>query len=438
MVVAKKLAVLYSPPLYKHGVLERGTHNSELLYLGQHLFDNGYSVILQDNFASPEDDKHLAETIKHLNPEVLIVNIWKNEYLLNGLWETIFSNLSEIKSEVPSTKIICIGSLPSLLGECIVESYPFVDAIVDQLSISSRNKPTNQILEYIKTYFSEFPKLTKEFLNHLNPKYSSDNTISLYSSRGCTKHCSFCSYNNHLRGWNSRDSADLIDDMTLFNETFGIERFALSDSNFGTNIKTNKERANAMLASKPDSLKNLRLSLNISTEGLDEELIDTFSQIGVKGIMMGIESFDAQTRKKLFSKNTDINQARVVIGLLQDYEINPILSHILFHPWLTMDKLKLELQGIESFGPHLFVHFLSASKLQIIPNTPIEQIIERSGLLLRKGIYREFDFSDEHVKLIYLSLYSYFKENYQGVAHSNNSLAALKAKEWSLAKTLVF
>lgn len=426
--------LLYSPPFRKKGVYVNGTVDSELIYLGSYLFDKGYNVKIVDGYFIG-NDVYLVNHIQNNN--FLIVDIWKNEYLLEGLWEEVFDKLDKVKKSNPNIKVICIGSISSLLSSEILARYDFIDYVAGQASVDSRSGKNELIASEIQSYYSSFPELSQGFISSLVLDLSESSTVSLISSRGCQKKCSFCSYNAHLTNWKERPIAKLAQDIALFNVTFGASKFALSDNNFGINISDNKKRIQILR----DELKQARLSpqlaLNISPDGLDKELLDLFAETGVTTVLLGVESFSSATRKKLYNKYINIDNLIDHVIYMQKLNIKPVLSHILFHPFLSLSDLKYELSWIKQFGPHLFPHFLVNSKLQIIPNTPIEKQIHAKGLLVSDGMNRDFRFQFKEVENLFNLLKLFFDGNYQSHNSSIDELASLRQKEWRLVTSLV-
>jgi hypothetical protein len=435
-------AVLYAPSLQKSGIYLRDTYDSELLYLGQYLFDNCFEIRIVDAYAEPITEKHLLSTIRDFGAQYLIVHLWKNEILLNGEIYRILEILSIVKTDFPRLNITCIGSIAASLRPFILDSprYSYIDGVITQSKVTVRSQGENPGYgQVIKDYFASTPRLSEKYLLESGVHFDKAKVLSLYSSRGCRKACSFCSYNKHLTRYVARDMRELLDDISLLNSLYGTTHYALSDNNFGTNADQNCRRIDGFLDAlyfRPVS--GLQLSLNISSDGLDFRVVDGLRAMGVKAVLLGLESFNQKFLRNIFHKDIDISHFTGMVDYCEQSGIVPIISYILFHPWLTIHDLRSEIEMISNFGRYRLVHFLAKSVLQVIPGTRIERMLEQDGLLMAPGLFeRTFIFNDKRVDDIYVKLNSFFDENFLNFNRTNRDLAAMKILEWNLIRGIL-
>lgn len=417
--------------------IEYTIRDSELLYLGQYLYDMGYKVQLLDYYASSSSS--LISKLENFSPDILIVHLWKTELLMDSLLPKILDHLSDIKLRF-KIPILSIGSISALLFEDIFNYNNSVDVVVADKGIFYKcNKlAENQkdFCEEIQIYFKKFIKLTKEYLSN-NVNYFSEDIAGLSSSRGCLRKCSFCAYNSDLRyGWQAKEIETLVEDVKLINSVFKITQIALSDSNFGANITTNEIRSSDLAKSISNLDFKIQISLSFSSEGLSKFILDNLKIASVKFILIGLESLIPETLK-LFNKNQDISKTVAMIDYAESIGIIPIISYILFHPWLSINTLKQEILAIEQFGRYRIPHFLARSILSVVPGTAIEQKLHNENLLIKEQFSRRFIFKDKSVENIYNKLSKFFTENYILYNYDISSLSELKIREWKYLKYLV-
>jgi len=413
--------------------IEYNIRDGELLYLGQYLFCKGHDIQLLDYYARPANG--LLSELEEFNPDFLVAHVWRSELILNARMPLILDELARLKRRL-KFKIIAIGSMASAMHKEIIEYNDAVDFVVAARGIYSLNDIMPDICLDIRKYFGGFSVLTHDFL-HQNVDYQSDDIVGLHSSRGCLRKCSFCSYNSDLTyGWKERDIKDLVSDIKIIHDLYGVTQFTLFDSNFSSNIKSNEKRAR-LLAKEVSSLSfEFDMSLNFSAEGLNKNIINDLKMASVKSILIGLESLNEQTLIR-YNKKQNIGHTISMIEYAEEVGIIPVVSYILFNPWMTIDGLKSEIERIEKFGRYKIPHFLANSELIVIPGTTIERLLRQEKLLIENKFYRNFIFKDKEVEEVHSKLTEFFRENISAYSSSIYSLAELKMKEWDYLKSIL-
>ena len=423
-----KNIILYSPPIVEHNIKISGTIDGELLYLGQ-FFYNNYNVKIVDDFYMSKTNK-LSQITKYFNPQYIIIHLWKESLLREHNIDNLLIYLQKIKQKNTKIKILAFGSIAvSLNSELITNSNNVIDTVI------SNNKFWGQyykIIDNIKSYYHSQIKFTEDYINSLNLKTTN---ISIYSSRGCDNNCSFCHYNSDFQKWKSRDIKNVISDIKLLNHLLGIKRISFFDSNFGTKLDNNEDRITKFIKHLKILNLDISISLNISLSFLNKSILEKLSPY-VDIILVGIESFN-QNSLNIYHKKQNISYSIKMINYAQNVGIFPVVSYILFHPWLTFDDFKKEINSIEIFGRNKIVHFLSKSILYVMPNTTIEKKIKKDNLLIKNGFERTFVFKDKIVNDIYIKLKLFFESNYSKYNKSYDDLAKLKLLEWNFLKKLI-
>jgi hypothetical protein len=227
--------------------------------------------------------------------------------------------------------------------------------------------------------------------------YSPAAVVSVSASRGCRSRCTFCAYNADLGGgWTALPIAAAVADIAHLHRLTGAVRFAFADTDFGGTPAACQQRAVELL----DHLHRhrlagaLRLSINVRSETLTPATIDVLAAAGVDVMLIGVESFNPNTLRRLYGKRQDLDHLREVVTAADNAGITTVASYILWHPWQTLDSLRLELAAIGTFGRHRIPQFMARSRLLVVPGTVAENQIRRAGLLDEAPFHRRFRFAD--------------------------------------------
>lgn len=428
----KILLVAPNPKRFNTTVVHGG-----LIYLGEYLYSLGYDVEIDNSssFGRPNIDRNCIECFQ---PNVLVVDLFRNELLENMALEHVLDLIGELKLAYKIGYVIGIGSISSSLRDDILKYSDAIDCIIDVKAIYTQlgNKFYPKVVDYIKNYYAGFQKLSESFIKSTSIHIPDNAIVSLAASSGCPKQCSFCSYNANVSGWQSRNVIDLADEIELFWHRYNIRRFALTDNNFGVDPDQNVRRLNSIWAQLNEKGIHPKLSMNISADGLSSEVIYAMRNVGVDIILIGFESFNTKTLRRIYKKNICFDTAIPHIFEAEKAGIKPIISYILFQPWLTLNDLRSEISSIDEFGRHRLVHFAAKSILHVIPRTPIEQRLEKEQLLIRSGFSRTFKFVNDDVGDIYMRLAEWTSKIISG-CKTQEDLSKAKIQEWKVLKELV-
>lgn len=410
--------------------------HGELVYLGEHLHFAGYKVDIDDGFSIGRQyiDRN---RVASFCPDILVVDLFRNELLEKGGLERILDSVEELKEKHRISSVIAIGSISSSLREEILAYSSEIDWIVDSNAMHSRFKasPYPEVSECIKNFYNGFRTLSASFLESIELRLPADAIMSLAASSGCPRRCSFCSYNAHVSTWRPREIRDLADEVEYFWDRHGIRRFALTDNNFGIDPIQNKDRLNLMGLCFREKSINPKLSMNINAEGLSREVVEAMVNAGVDTILIGLESFNISTLRKIYNKYIDFETALPLISVAENAGIQPVISFILFHPWLTLEELRSEIRAIELFGRHRLIQFAANSILRVVPRTRIEQRLDRERLLIKRHFSRAFRFVDGEVGAIYQQVADWTM-NALRCCRTDADISNAKIDEWNLLKRL--
>lgn len=432
----KMKVVLYAPALAENNASVHDVHDGELLYLGQYLYNLGYTVRVIDCYAKPQTKENIVKSIASFSADILIVHLWKNAFLKDNRLNEIINNIKDLKKALKLKYVVGIGNIAVSLQEELLNYDETFDTIISELKIFSRNNHIIEDFFLIKDYYKGFSALSENYLNDSKILFDTHDIVSVFSSRGCKKGCSFCSYNKDVSKWRDRSIKDLYNDITIIQDKFNVSNFGLYDSNFGNDANLNIEKTKEMATYFKN--KEMSLALNISLDGLNEKVIKNLQKSKVKAILVGLESLSENTLEYVYNKPQSLNHSLNMIELCEKNKIIPIVSYILFNPYMSYDDLIEEVNRIEEFGRYRITQFLSRSVVQVMPATKMEKMLERDNLLIKKDIfYRDFVFLDKNVKEIYDKINVFYKRNIKNYNQNAYTLSEFKYKEWLYLKSII-
>jgi len=367
--------LLINPPvtLYKHD-LPRCTYPLGIGYIASVLEQNEYIVKIQDVFA----EGYYTETINKDQPDYIhygqtdmevskFISDFDPDFV--GV-SSIFSNQSDnvhrmlkIAKEVNPEIITGIGGAHAryfpescledtnldvvFLGESelifleYIESingyYPFDDVVgiaykkEEKINIKEGN---SLIRSEIKKNDGELAELDQipfpawhlynmeryfEIKAYQSPYTIGDRVGQIYTSRGCSAKCTFCTttnfWGNALR---RRSSKNVVDELTILKEKYRINEFHIQDDNITNDMKHAK-----------NIFKGFR-TLNLpwaTPQGtalwrMDEELLDLMAESGLYQITFAIESGVQRVLKDLIQKPLNLKKTKHLISYARKLGIN--------------------------------------------------------------------------------------------------------------------
>jgi anaerobic magnesium-protoporphyrin IX monomethyl ester cyclase len=142
-------------------------------------------------------------------------------------------------------------------------------------------------------------------------------TASLITTRGCPFRCTFCSAHTvHGRKMRFRSAKNVIDEIRLLNEKYGVTLFMPEDDLFTADHKRVLELLTA--------IKNLGISgievempNGLSVNALDSDVVDELISVGMRIFVLAIESGSEYVQKHMIKKNCDLEKARRLVNLLK-------------------------------------------------------------------------------------------------------------------------
>ena len=203
------------------------------------------------------------------------------------------------------------------------------------------------------------------------------------STRGCPFDCSFCSvwvFNN--RGYRKKSPERILEELDRLPE--GVEVAAFVDDEFWVDAPRSLELAD-LLRQQPDDWrgKNWRYWAQVRTGDIARrpELVEKWAEVGMKVLLLGIESIKNSELKDLHNKRSNIEQAITALGTMKEHGIEAWGCFIVNPEWIEEDFIELE-----GFVRDHEIAFPQYTVLTPLPGTPLTDGLIESGQLIPENL----------------------------------------------------
>lgn len=177
------------------------------------------------------------------------------------------------------------------------------------------------------------------------------NLAVVSSSRGCDQACSFCSQQVFWqRHWRARSPEDFVDELQMLRDVYGVGVMMLSDET-PTLDRERWERILDLLIERDLGL-HLLMETRVDDILRDEDILDKYVAAGVRHIYVGVERTD-QATLDLFKKNTEVEQGRRAIELINNHDIISETSFVLGLPTDTPETIRATYELAKHYDPDL-------------------------------------------------------------------------------------
>jgi anaerobic magnesium-protoporphyrin IX monomethyl ester cyclase len=351
-----------------------------LVLLGGPLIDAGYEVRLVDHDMNGWPMKRLLQEIETFQPKYILLGHSGSTASHPVVVETV----QEIRGAFPGIKIIYGGVYPSYAYQSILQEVPQIDVIV-------RGEGEKTILDLIIAWEQSedlegvkgiaWRRNGQILINHPQPAiqnldeyrpgwellawdhyqmFGFDHAAGLQFSRGCTLTCSYCGQWMFWKKWRHRSPQNILNDMRLLKETYGVKIIWFADENFAAD----RDLAKELLEKIAEADLNLSLNLNMTAADVvrDANLLPLYKKAGVDYIVMGVESLKDQVIVDI-RKNNPFATSKEAVRLLREHHIIS-LTNIIYgleeESWSTIfEKFRgmLELDSDILNAMYLTPHF---------------------------------------------------------------------------------
>jgi len=221
--------------------------------------------------------------------------------------------------------------------------------------------------------------------------------MTLISSRGCPYKCDFCIVGGSTvwrgsgKGWYSRSSENILDEIELLVNKYGIKEIYIFDETFTVNKKRVIEVCNGIIERKI----KVSWSCNSRVDTLDEEMLKVMKKSGCWNILFGVESGN-QKLLDIVNKGIKIDDIRKTFELTKKSGIHASGSFMIGLPGETWETVENTLQFALELEPE-FCQFVLTTPY---PGTKLYDFFKENGYLIRDynfGGYDAYGLAEEAV-----------------------------------------
>jgi anaerobic magnesium-protoporphyrin IX monomethyl ester cyclase len=301
--------------LYQAAVAERAGHRVTLIDLPlEHIYDvehglaftigamhrsAGEPIWIGVRFSMPtlRSDIEMANRLKEALPSARVYAFG------NVLMTTYLHWIADARFDY-----ILYGEPEAIIGEALAAPDPI--AVAGVIDVASHVQPADTDLFSINSA-AEYRKWRKvadlrllpqaawhllELSRYASSGRASDVAISVPASRGCFMPCTMCAYNLlEGREMRFRTAEEVLDEIEFLYHTYGIRQIRFRDPNFSANRPLLQAIGQGLL----DRGLEVEAAAELALELLDRKLLELMYRSGIRTILTGVESSDAEIMESI-------------------------------------------------------------------------------------------------------------------------------------------
>ena len=179
-----------------------------------------------------------------------------------------------------------------------------------------------------------------------------DTNLAIVStSRGCDQACTFCSQQAFWhRTWRARSPEDLVNEMQMLKETYGVGVIMFSDET--PTLDAERWRKILDLLVERDLGLHLLMETRVDDILRDEAIMPLYRKAGIRHVYVGVERTD-QASLDAFKKNATVEQGRRAIELINSNGMISETSMVLGLPGDTPEIIEATFKLAQHYDPDL-------------------------------------------------------------------------------------
>lgn len=368
-----------------------------LAFLAGALLEAGHEYRVLDFCASPQEGL-LGEIVKQFAPEVVCISLRNIDNVAYPHSTSYFPQYKKLCRQVRT-----LTGSPIIIGGAGFSLFPkelLHELQADFGIVGSGEKPLIALLKALfhKTGFADIPNLLvrqnlaktafdsknlplpKILPSHegfpLDVYYKLGGMANVQTKRGCSFHCSYCSY-PLIEGkvTKTRPVEDVIAEIRGLTAA-GFDEIYFVDSVFNQPVDYAKELCRALI----DAELKIRWTCYGSPLGIDEEMIMLFKQSGCIGIEFGTDALSPDTLKGL-GKSFTFKDAEKASLLCAQYDLPFCHAILAGGPGETAETFQETIANLAALHPTAVV-FMTG--IRIIPGTKLYQLAIQEKIINEK------------------------------------------------------
>ncbi len=250
----------------------------------------------------------------------------------------------------------------------------------------------------------DLPFPSRDYLPYTLDKLGDIGIVPVAASRGCYNNCGFCS----IRGfygppegplWRTRSVGNIITEIRQLKDKWpDIREIVFVDDLFlglpGKRLKRMRLFRDELRGNKLELL----LSISERVDSITDEIGAIWNQMGVRQILIGLESGIPEILDKL-NKGITLEDHQRAVAILEKYEIDPTPSFINFTPWSTIDNITDNTKYFLNLRINLLQGLLN--RFQIYRGTPLFVELMEQGVVYRRFPNLAYRTPDKRVDNLY-------------------------------------
>lgn len=382
------------------------TPPTSLLYLGAVIEQTGHEVRIVDPIHLGLSPKDLVRLVEEQAPDVFGVYVTSDTYFIAA------DLIKAVKRRLPRTVVMAGGPHPTLLAGKMFENLPELDVVVrgegeravplilDRLANgeSLEDIPNTSFRADGQVVHCQRQELIEDLDSVPFPAYhlidfpAYDYTqpvrgqgdvkaINIITSRGCPFNCLFCSNTNlFAKRVRRRSTANIIAEMKLWKERYGVRYFWIQDDAFNLSRTKTLEFCDSLLAEKLDVFWYSIMRADNATP----ELLSRMKEAGFVGGSFSIETIDERLRQEVLGKSLTDKQVLDAVDLFNRLDLYCNINFLVSIPDETRESMERNITFIENLRFANPTSSANVNILRIYPGTRLEQLARERGLI-REG-----------------------------------------------------
>jgi anaerobic magnesium-protoporphyrin IX monomethyl ester cyclase len=362
-----------------------------LAYLGAVAEEAGHEVTIIDCQAEKLDSESFRSRLSNITSEVIGVTA------TTLLYKSAMKLINISKQVQPQATTMLGGSHGTFMDETVLNENPNLDIVVRRegeqtfIELLNKLKAKNSIDKVLGITFRKEGRVNRTpdrpFLedldsvpfpaHHLLPldslKRMGKILFPLITSRGCVYWCDFCSTVRMFgRGYRMRSPKNVVDEMQLVHDKYGVEQVTFYDDAF----TVNRDRVLKICEELHQRKLNMTWDCGTRVDMVDRDLLKTMQSAGCIAVWLGVES-GSEVILGAMNKRIKLDQTRQAYRAAQDAGLMTIANTVLGFPGETEQTAMETIRFIKELNPD-DVGFYVATPY---PGTPMYDQVKKNGWL---------------------------------------------------------
>lgn len=389
-----------------------------ICFIASYLRQNGYEVLL----ASYNEKKVDYEKIAKFNPDIIGFPI----YSVNK--DSVYKTVVKLNKMLPDVKMCFGGNLATFDGELLMNEMQIIDYIIkgegelvflDLLKCLEGEKEFDDVPGLIFRRYNEIiSNEGMQLIENLDDvpfpardilKENNKGIALLSTSRGCLSRCSYCSSQIFYKRFRCRSVQNVIKEIEMIKENYGISCFYFTDSSLEDSVNTSNR---ALSIAKAIIENNIEIGYfadfraEVYKKFTDEDM-KIMIKSGLFGTCIGIEANNEQDLK-IYNKIAKVEDNHKIMQFLEKNNLFLNPGFINFNPYSTHESLESNIRYLGKYKLASNI-YLVLSRLSIYKGTKIYKKVHKDKLI-DEGNF-EYKFLDDRIEKLFDYLEKYVNRN---------------------------